>query len=109
MTRLMMTSVCVAALIGISACAMPQHRAGSAAPGMACQGMACHGMGQIDRYCVKHTGTRLIVEDDRADKTRTFRNACVDAGGRVYTREQIESTGEVDLADALRKLDPSIY
>lgn len=104
MTRLMITSVCIAALIGISACAMPQHRAGSSASGMASQGM-----GEIDRYCVKHTGTRLMVEDDRADKTRTFRDACVDAGGRVYTREQIESTGEVDLADALRKLDPSIY
>ena len=99
MNRLMTTSVCVAGLIGVSACAMPQHRAGSASPGLA----------QIDHYCVKHTGSRLMIEDDRADKTRTFRNACIDAGGRVYTREEIERTGEKDIAEALRKLDPRIY
>ena len=33
---------------------------------------------------------------------------CVAANGRVYSREDIDRTGEIDLADALRKLDPAI-
>jgi hypothetical protein len=28
--------------------------------------------------------------------------------GRTYTREDIEHTGAIDVADALQKLDPSI-
>lgn len=99
MPRLTITLLSVAASMLVSACAMPQDRNPSTAAGAA----------RIDRYCVMHTGSRLMVEDDRADKTRTFRDGCIDAGGRVYTREQIESTGEIDLAAALRKLDPSIY
>ncbi|MGY1425473.1 hypothetical protein [Lysobacter sp. A289] len=33
---------------------------------------------------------------------------CVNANGRVYSRSDLSRTGEVDLADALRKLDPAI-
>lgn len=54
------------------------------------------------RNCLRHTGTRV--------STRARRNSeeCISANGRVYSREDINSTGAVELSDALRKLDPSI-
>lgn len=100
MISLKTVSVCVAASVGVSACAMPQ-RAGSDASG------APH-LAQADRYCVKKSGSLFMVENDRGDNTRGFNDVCINAGGRVYTREDIRSTGETDLAQALRKLDPSI-
>lgn len=104
MNRLMIASMCLVGSLGLSACAT-QGQAGSGYAATAATQIDA----PIDRYCVKHTGSRLIVDDDRADKTASFRDACVNAGGRVYTREQIESTGETNIAAALRKLDPSIY
>ena len=68
---------------------------------------------QIDRNCLRQTGSRIVARgnatrsaSDLADK---HGKRCVAASGRVYSREDIERTGEVDLADALRKLDPAIY
>lgn len=54
-----------------------------------------------DRNCLRETGSRVIRADSKGRK-------CVNAPGRSYTREDINSTGAVDLADALRRLDPSI-
>ena len=56
-----------------------------------------------DRLCLRHTGTRIA---SRAD-TRKDRK-CAPAFGRAYTREDLASTGHIDIADALRALDPSI-
>jgi hypothetical protein len=50
-----------------------------------------------DRLCLKQTGTRISARNQRCT-----------AIGRAYSRSDINGTGEVDLADALRKLDPSI-
>ena len=70
---------------------------------------------QVDRHCLRQTGSRIVA---RANTTRaraaSNRDAsqgrqCVAANGRVYSREDLERTGEVDIVDALRKLDPSIY
>lgn len=99
MNRLMIASACVSGLLAVAACATPPT-AGSAT-------IAGDRAG-IDRYCVQQTGTRIRVRDDRTDKTDDFRQRCVIAGGRVYTREDIERTGEVDIGRALRKLDPAI-
>ncbi|MGH8078078.1 MAG: hypothetical protein ACREPE_12240 [Lysobacter sp.] len=67
---------------------------------------------EIDRNCLKHTGSRIVARYNaqrtaRASGDKTKR--CVGAFGRVYSREDLDSTGEVDIADALRKLDPSIH
>jgi hypothetical protein len=61
---------------------------------------------EVERYCIKETGTR-IKQAARAESDKSRRD-CVAGGGRVYTRSDIETTGRVDLADALRALDPSI-
>lgn len=61
----------------------------------------------VDRFCLKETGSHIPVAS-RVSGNREHRR-CTGANGRVYTREEIERTGEVDLAEALRRLDPSIY
>lgn len=59
-----------------------------------------------NRHCLQQTGSR-ITEARNARAQRSERS-CVLAAGRVYSRADIDSTGAVDLADALRRLDPSI-
>lgn len=68
---------------------------------------------QIDRNCLRQTGSHIVARanatrsaSDRSDKRG---QRCVAANGRVYSREDIDRTGEVDIADALRKLDPAIH
>lgn len=57
-----------------------------------------------DRLCLRSTGTRIINRRDTRNGQR-----CVAANGRVYSREDLRDTGRVDMADALRALDPSIH
>ncbi|NLA68235.1 MAG: hypothetical protein GX856_08360, partial [Gammaproteobacteria bacterium] len=59
-----------------------------------------------DRFCIEQTGSRITAA--RNARSKADEKECVAAGGRVYTREDIERTGSVDLQDALRRLDPSI-
>lgn len=61
-------------------------------------------------FCLRSTGSRIPprVRADDAGDAKASRPACVPANGRVYTREDLRSTGEVDIADALRRLDPAI-
>lgn len=54
-----------------------------------------------DRNCLRQTGTRIIA------RHKDVRH-CVPQHGRVYTRDDLDRTGEVDIARALRKLDTSI-
>ena len=58
-----------------------------------------------DRFCIQETGSRIVATRNKSKKAD---KECVSASGRVYTREDIERTGSVDLKDALRRLDPSI-
>jgi len=60
-----------------------------------------------DRFCIRETGSRITAA--RNARSRRAEQECVNGGGRVYTREDIDRTGSVDLKDALRRLDPSIY
>ena len=53
-----------------------------------------------DRHCLRETGSHLVSKDKKD---------CVNASGRSYTREDIDRTGTTDLADALRRLDPSVH
>lgn len=58
----------------------------------------------IDAHCLRETGSRIRLRD-RAPAARCHGFAA----GRAYTREDLDRTGEVDIADALRRLDPAIY
>jgi hypothetical protein len=60
-----------------------------------------------DRHCLRSTGSRIVAAQNR--KADQAGQRCVSANGRAYTREDLDRTGEIDLADALRKLDPSIH
>ena len=51
-----------------------------------------------DRRCVRDTGTRLAARDD---------DGCTALPGESYDRDDIDRTGTVDTADAIRKLSPS--
>lgn len=54
----------------------------------------------LDRHCLRETGTRISARHSRRE--------CSRFAGRVWSRRDLESTGRVDIADALRALDPSI-
>jgi outer membrane cobalamin receptor len=58
-----------------------------------------------DRFCIKETGSRVVATRNRSKKAD---EECVIGNGRVYTREEIERTGSVDIRDALRRLDPAM-
>lgn len=64
------------------------------------------------RNCLRYTGTHLgpnpRVARDQDDTVRADGKKCVTASGRVYTREDLDSTGHVDLKSALRSLDTGI-
>lgn len=58
----------------------------------------------VDRNCLRYTGSHISTRAlDQKDKD------CVSANGRVYSREDIRNTGQTDLADALRMLDPAVF
>lgn len=57
-----------------------------------------------DRFCLRATGSRIV---ERANARGVRR--CTVASGRVYSRDDLDRAGgAVDIADALRRLDPSI-
>lgn len=60
------------------------------------------------RTCLRSTGSLIVAaRNQRAEKDGKGQR-CVAAAGRVYTQRDLESTGHVDIADALRTLDTSI-
>ena len=50
--------------------------------------------------CVRQTGSRI--------RPRDRKTACNGLPGRAYTKEDLDRTGHMNLADALRTLDSSI-
>ena len=57
--------------------------------------------GADDRHCLKYTGSHLAARGRNGGR-------CVIANGRSYGREDIDRTGQADLAQALRTLDPAV-
>lgn len=51
--------------------------------------------------CIRDTGTRIKPRRSESED-------CLNLPGRSYSRKEIERTGHIDLAQALRSLDPSI-
>jgi hypothetical protein len=56
-----------------------------------------------DRSCLKETGSRLAPRPDSKGRK------CINATGRAYTKGDLDSTGAIDLNDALRRLDPAVH
>ena len=59
----------------------------------------------VDRVCLRETGT--LIRTRRA--ARAGERCPSHQFGRVYTQEDLRSTGQTDIAQALRMLDPSIH
>ena len=93
-----------------------------ASPDVAKHGSESRAERDARRDCMRYTGSRITAS--RADRkaradaaadadvdeavNELDRDDCIAANGRVYSREDLRRTGEVDIADALRKLDPAI-
>lgn len=58
------------------------------------------------RFCLRETGSRIVAMENA--KRDPAGRRCVNAPGRVYTNDDIRRTGAIDLAEALRMLDPAI-
>lgn len=75
--------------------------------------------GQPD--CLRDTGSRITAaHNQRVQRMARRKGAsataghddgtrCVSAHGRVYRRDDLDRTGAIDVADALRQLDPAIH
>jgi hypothetical protein len=55
--------------------------------------------------CLLSTGSRIVAAHNQRHPDR---KRCVNAAGRVYDQDDLRRTGETNVADALRKLDPAI-
>lgn len=61
------------------------------------------------RTCMRSTGSRIVAAQNlRAEKAGKPQR-CANGFGRVYTKDDLDSTGHLSIADALRSLDTSIY
>ena len=68
-----------------------------------------------DHHCLRETGSLITTSQNqralrraRAQKEPTVEVKCADYG-RAYTQDDIRRTGAVNMADALRQLDPSAF
>ncbi len=68
-----------------------------------------------DHNCLRETGSliataqnRRALRQARAKGDKTVEVKCA-AYGRAYTQDDIRRTGAVDIADALRNLDPAAH
>lgn len=57
-----------------------------------------------ERYCLRETGSRIVAHRNAKGQKR-----CNGLPGRAYTREDLDRTGQVNIADALRMLDPAVH
>ena len=68
-----------------------------------------------DHNCLRETGSLITTSQNqralrraRAQKEPTVEVKCADYG-RAYTQDDIRRTGAINMADALRQLDPSAF
>jgi hypothetical protein len=64
---------------------------------------------QTARTCLTQTGSRITANRNmRAVREGRAERECANAGGRAYSKDDLEKTGRHDVADALRALDTGI-
>lgn len=63
-----------------------------------------------ERNCLRQTGSRIVAHANaRADELKDpSKRRCAPVSGRSYSRDDIDRTGQTNVADALRMLDPSV-
>ncbi|MDR7134757.1 hypothetical protein J2X06_001966 [Lysobacter niastensis] len=57
----------------------------------------------FNRNCLRETGSRI-----RAIDPVTGKRTCIAEPGNAYSKDDLNSTGQVDIAKALRQLDPAV-
>lgn len=97
--RCLIAALCLG-LAGPALAATPQATAPQAARDAGAATQVGEREARTHRHCLRETGTRIRSRDDQ--------RRCSAFAGRVWSREDLERTGRVDIADALRTLDPSI-
>jgi hypothetical protein len=60
------------------------------------------------RTCLRSTGSRITATQNARAAKDDKPQRCAPVNGRVYTSEDIARTGQVEIYEALRMLDPSI-
>lgn len=61
------------------------------------------------RNCLQDTGSRITAAANaKARKAGRKERECANSPGRSYSKDDIDRTGQTDIASALRQLDPSI-
>lgn len=100
MKRVLMTVLFAAVMPAALAqtAAAPPEAAPAAQPGEATQTPLS------ERYCLRDTGSRIVARQNAKGQKQ-----CNGLPGRVYTREDLDRTGHLNIADALRTLDPAVH
>lgn len=64
-----------------------------------------------DRNCLRYTGSRITASRNatRIRKNDDKAPECANAPGRSYDQDDIRRTGQTNVGDALRMLDPSVH
>lgn len=109
---------CVAIAVASGAIALPVAAVEPISEPQPAAARAHAGPGQPD--CLRDTGSRITAAHNQRLQRMARRNGvsataghddrtrCVSAHGRVYRRDDLDRTGAIDVADALRQLDPAI-
>lgn len=63
---------------------------------------------QSARNCMRHTGSRIVAAENMRAEKEGKPQRCANGSGRVYSSEDLDRTGHINIADALRSLDTSI-
>lgn len=60
------------------------------------------------RNCMRTTGSRIVAAQNMRAEKEGKPQRCASGPGRVYSSEDLDRTGHINLLDALRSLDTSI-
>ncbi len=60
------------------------------------------------RTCMRNTGSRIVAAQNLRAEKEGKPQRCANGFGRVYTSDDLDRSGHINLADALRSLDTSI-
>ncbi len=60
------------------------------------------------RNCMRTTGSRIVAAENMRAEKHGKPQRCASGPGRVYSSDDLERTGHINLLDALRSLDTSI-
>lgn len=95
-----------------SAQAQAADPASAATPAQAQESPPAKAKAADDAHCLRYTGSYIVASKNKQDDMRNGsagHRHCISAAGRVYTREDMQNTGQTDIGQALRMLDPAVH